>query len=308
VEFHWVAHDHIYEVEERRHSKKTKRLGHEDNETSKITGHQGPPDIDNDSKNVLDKIYKEGKNEIMNNSNCDGRIDVTGVRLSNKLCPGPNAQKKKRDINLLLQSNLLQETLRGHISGRLPAISLLAGAEDPSKPLEPEDYLASLVALAPTRENRITELGNRVTFDTVIEGGINQPMKEKKEQKKNKTPECSKEGCTTKAHGNTQFLYCLRHNPNPKMCTNCNDNQARRKGGLCNKCFNKTPKDDNALICQGCVGLGNKRKPRKVGGFCTSCIQENNGKKPHCRKCNSPRFRGQLCWRCFHEKEEEGDK
>jgi len=46
-EFHWAPLDHIHEVEEKRQSKRTKRLGHDDNETSKITGNQGPPDIVN---------------------------------------------------------------------------------------------------------------------------------------------------------------------------------------------------------------------------------------------------------------------
>ena len=305
-EYMWVAKDCIYEVESRRQSKRTKRLGHEDNETSKITGsNQGPPDMANDSKNVLDKMFKEARDGIMNNRDCDGRIDLMAIRLSNKLCPGPTAKKKKRDINLLLQSNLLQETLMGRINGTLPAIScLVAGAEDPSNPLGPGEYLAELVALAPTRGRRITELGKRVTFDEVIEGKINQPIKDNKEQKK-KTPECSHEGCTTKAHGSTNFLYCQRHNPSPRMCVDCNDNQARRKGGLCNKCFDKTPQDDNLLICQGCVLLGKKKKPRNVGGFCTSCIQGYNGKKRTCQSqnCNRPQFKKQVCYKCFHKKE-----
>jgi hypothetical protein len=263
--------------------------------------------MDNDSTNVLDKLYEEAKNEIVHNLDCDGRIDMTGIRLSNKTSHGPNAtsngpyaQKKKRDINLLLQSTLLQDTLMGRISGRLPAVSLLAGAADPSKPLEPGLYLPSLVALAPTRDNRITELGNRVTFDTVIEGNSNQPMKEEKKEEKKKTPECSTEGCTTNAHSDSSFVYCQRHNPEKKMCIDCDKYFARRKGGVCNQCFKQKPIDDTELFCQGCAELGKKIKPRKVGGFCKSCIQEKRGRM--CQKCNiSPQWKERLCYKCFHQ-------
>ena len=307
-EFHWVPLDHIHEVEEKRQSKRTKRLGHDDNETSKITGNQGPPDIVNVQHQALLKtMYEKAENEINDSNSCDGRIDVTSIRLTNGPT-GPKEQKGKHDFNLLLQSNLLLQTLRGRISGKLPAISLLAGAADPSKPLEPEEYPRTLVALAPTRDNRITKLGYRATFDNLIEGIIQPIKEEEKEQKNNKTPECSEEGCTTKAHGNTQFKYCLKHNPNPKMCDSCNQRQARRKGGLCDPCFSKTPMDDSVLYCQGCFTLGFKRKPRKVGGFCATCIQVNNGKKLLCKQCNRrPRFMQQLCYSCF-KKGEEGDK
>ena len=307
-EYHWVALDYIYEVENRRNTKRTTHyLGQEGNKKSKVASNQGPPDMDNDSTNVLDKLYEEAKNEIVHNLDCDGRIDMTGIRLSNKTSHGPNAtsngpyaQKKKRDINLLLQSTLLQDTLMGRISGRLPAVSLLAGAADPSKPLEPGLYLPSLVALAPTRDNRITELGNRVTFDTVIEGNSNQPMKEEKKEEKKKTPECSTDGCTTNAHSDSSFVYCQRHNPEKKMCIDCDKYFARRKGGVCNQCFKQKPIDDTELFCQGCAELGKKIKPRKVGGFCKSCIQEKRGRM--CQKCNiSPQWKERLCYKCFHQ-------
>lgn len=302
-EYHWVVFDHINQVPNTRRQKRTNsHLGQEGNKKSKVAGNQGPPDMDNnDSKNVLIKLYKEAKNEIVHNLDCDGRIDMTGIRLSNKTCHGPNAQKKKRDINLLLQSTLLHDTLMGRISGRLPAVSLLAGAADPSKPLQPGLYLPSLVALAPTRDNRITELGNRVTFDTVIEGNSNQPMKEEKKEEKKKTPECSIDGCTTKAHSNTSFVYCQRHDPEKKMCIDCDNYFARRKGGLCNECFNKKTINDTEFFCQGCAELGKKIKPRKVGGFCKSCIQEK--KRRMCQKCNlSPQWKEKLCYKCFHSK------
>ena len=307
-EYHWVALDNIYEVENRRHAKRTTHyLGHEDNKKSKVPGNQGPPDMDNDSKNVLGQLYEEAKNEIVHNFDCDGRIDMLGIRLSNKTCHGPNAQKKKRDINLLLQSTLLHDTLMGNIHGRLPAVSLLAGYADPSKPLEPNLYLDELVALAPTKDNRITELGNRVTFDTVIEGNSKQQMKEEKKEEKKKTPECSQDGCTTQAHSNTNFVFCQRHDPEKMMCSDCEKYQARRRGGVCNKCFDKKPIDDTELFCQGCADGGKKIKPRKVGGFCKSCIQEK--KRRMCQKCNiRPQWKEKLCYKCFNQSKNMGEK
>jgi hypothetical protein len=51
--------------------------------------------------------------------------------------------------------------------------------------------------------------------------------------------------------------------------------------------------------------LGKKKKPRNVGGFCTSCIQGYNGKKRMCQSqnCNRPQFKKQVCYKCFHKKE-----
>lgn len=56
--------------------------------------------------------------------------------------------------------------------------------------------------------------------------------------KKGKRKTCKEPGCKNLSHGSTRAQFCCRHG-NVKMCSYCNDNVAKRKGSLCERCYTK---------------------------------------------------------------------
>ena len=62
--------------------------------------------------------------------------------------------------------------------------------------------------------------------------------------------------------------YCIKHNPKPpKMCNSCKLRRPKRKGGLCEPCFNKVY-DYARSECIMCKA----RSARKHGGKCSDCL------------------------------------
>ena len=60
-----------------------------------------------------------------------------------------------------------------------------------------------------------------------------------------------------------------------KKCTNCKKRGARRKGLLCNPCFEAlNPPAEGDKWCRVCGPFGYKNKPRQRGGRCSDCIRQ----------------------------------
>ena len=91
----------------------------------------------------------------------------------------------------------------------------------------------------------------------------------------------------------------------PKICVRCNQNQARRHGGLCRKCIKEDGVIVNAL-CWNCK----TRRPVHLRGRCILCISNGSKDDRKCSKCEKcpRRYADGLCYGCHRcEKKRKAD-
>ena len=140
--------------------------------------------------------------------------------------------------------------------------------------------------------------------DKEAERGEDDPSQKKKAAR----PTCCFEHCTTPAHTTSGKLQlCALHfkKKDRKKCAKCHTRDRRRKGGLCEQCYEPPDSKDGLYwYCQYCLDFGHKRQPRKVGGMRQHCIAEGRKRDRKCIECKQSqrKHRGKLCHKCYHSK------
>ena len=119
--------------------------------------------------------------------------------------------------------------------------------------------------------------------------------------------ECQVEGCSTDAHSTSKNRFCFKHWEQTK-CAMCKRNAARRTGGLCNTCWGEKQKSvpEEDTLCVNCSQYGYRNKPKKSGGLCTFCINDNIQLRnlklcADCGKCKIQRAGG-VCKSCYNKR------
>lgn len=228
------------------------------------------------------------------------------------------------NIKIMTETSLLYERLREKIEGKYPPLEDVIGGE-----LEYVAGMSNLVRnghvlgregsnvmvrqlLQLSSADAKEEEGKTPTRD---EGGEGDSLAQSKKNKsdedlapqhdwKQKQPQkviknmCHHPGCSTPAHSST-LPHCKRHSKRPKLlCVNCQKCQAKRKGKLCEACFQKL--HPNESLCRHCSLMGYARKPRMFGGLCNKCIKDGVKDERKCVDCHKrPRTRrGGRCYFC----------
>lgn len=172
----------------------------------------------------------------------------------------------------------------------------------------PDETRTAIIHTLRTTDKLAEKSWHEVLFDEPAPGAGDKEAKrgedDPSQKKKAARPTCCFENCTTPAHTTSGKLQlCALHYKDRKKCAKCHTRDRRRKGGLCEQCY-EPPDSKDGLYCQYCLDFGHKRQPRKVGGMCQHCIAEGRKRDRKCIECKQSqrKHRGKLCHKCYHSK------